>query len=208
MRRSRKPVWAFPSIGGSNPPLSVEIPGTCRCAGSFPFSPTLGERLGCTAQRRSRPLREEFDFPTVFLTLGVRDEGAASSLMRFRKIGVEEDGSFLFRSGERWPYLSSVTVIDEWPMKVWKRLRVHPGRDHQTGERMPALVQGDRAQADRLPGLVRTQAEAGGGEGSAVVTAEARAEMVSMQPPINRPVTSGSSPGPRSCQRPPGSSSV
>jgi hypothetical protein len=23
MRRSRKPVWAFPSIGGSNPPLSV-----------------------------------------------------------------------------------------------------------------------------------------------------------------------------------------
>jgi hypothetical protein len=30
MRRSRKPVWAFPSIGGSNPPLSVErqrLPG-------------------------------------------------------------------------------------------------------------------------------------------------------------------------------------
>ena len=24
MRRSRKPVWAFPSIGGSNPPLSVD----------------------------------------------------------------------------------------------------------------------------------------------------------------------------------------
>src|ERR1700759_2102079 len=26
MRRSRKPVWAIRSIGGSNPPLSVESP--------------------------------------------------------------------------------------------------------------------------------------------------------------------------------------
>jgi hypothetical protein len=33
MRRSRKPVWAFPSIGGSNPPLSVPAPRSCLASG-------------------------------------------------------------------------------------------------------------------------------------------------------------------------------
>jgi len=70
--------------------------------------------------------------------------------------------------------MSSVTVIDEWPMKVWSAFGFTPAAIIR-GERMPALVQGDRAQAGRLPGLVRTQADAGGGEGSAVVTAEDQA---------------------------------
>src|SRR5687767_12058363 len=36
-----------------------------------------------------------------------------------------------------------------------ERLRVHPSRNHERGERMPPFVEGDPLQLCRLPGAVR-----------------------------------------------------
>src|SRR5437868_630238 len=98
MRRSRKPVWAASSIEGSNPSLSAETLGICVHAGNSRVLGAVGAAASFAAQGRSRPLHEGVFCPTI-VPQGLW-VGLPRALMRLRKIGVEEHGSFLFRARE------------------------------------------------------------------------------------------------------------
>ena len=67
MRRSRKPVWAFPSIGGSNPPLSVFLltpspapgpPGPTRVSEARAWSGHRRRRSATRSAYAHRPVRD------------------------------------------------------------------------------------------------------------------------------------------------------
>lgn len=62
--------------------------------------------------------------------------------MRFSKIGVEEDGSFLFGSGKQMALSVERDGDRRVPHEGLQRLRVHAGRDHRAREGVTAFVRG------------------------------------------------------------------
>ena len=98
LSRSRKPVWAFPSIGGSNPPLSVVIPVICG-GFSWPCGPGWFSVGG--AGDRLTPLRTAFFGGVFSRTFPTRvDFRRACALVGVLQVGVEQARSLLLGAGE------------------------------------------------------------------------------------------------------------
>jgi hypothetical protein len=88
MRRSRKPVYVQAYRGFESPPLRYTFREIY--AGSFPVD---AGPCGGASSARSGPVKTApggVRLPHNFPTVGFGMAGAASSFMRFRKIGVEE----------------------------------------------------------------------------------------------------------------------
>jgi hypothetical protein len=91
MRRSRKPVWAFRSIGGSNPPLSAHsrllkrsgpAHAIQRHQVSWPLSTSQIERLGVRLVQASAPA--EVDLELLHQLLAAYSELLAGAVDRVR----------------------------------------------------------------------------------------------------------------------------
>ena len=86
MRRSRKPVWAFRSIGGSNPPLSAWITPASADRGSKRF----GVARWRTPRKQLNP-HEEALAVKAMLDRGLTADGAAQALGSVLRPGQEPE---------------------------------------------------------------------------------------------------------------------
>src|SRR5450755_241538 len=83
------------------PPSPLQNPRNLPICGQFPLLRGGREVATECRSRRFKTAPGGVRLPHNFPTVGFGNAGAASSFMRFRKIGVEEDGSLSLGSGEQ-----------------------------------------------------------------------------------------------------------